>query len=170
MNNVRKATIKDIQSIARFNQAMSLETESKSLSSDLIIPGVTYLVEHPEAGFYLVAETQGQLSGCLGITYEWSDWRQRFVLVDTICLRRARLSTPECVYFPVRARHRSCQARQCLWIASVCRERKYASASHLQKVRYDRDSLSSDGNRILDSAIASHTKLTDSRILQVSRD
>ena len=75
MNNVRKATIKDIQSIARFNQAMSLETESKSLSSDLIIPGVTYLVEHPEAGFYLVAETQGQLSGCLGITYEWSDWR-----------------------------------------------------------------------------------------------
>ena len=75
MNNVRKATIKDIQSIARFNQTMSLETESKSLSSDLIIPGVTYLVEHPEAGFYLVAETQGQLSGCLGITYEWSDWR-----------------------------------------------------------------------------------------------
>ena len=75
MNNVRKATIKDIQSIARFNQAMSLETESKSLSSDLIISGVTYLVEHPEAGFYLVAETQGQLSGCLGITFEWSDWR-----------------------------------------------------------------------------------------------
>ena len=75
MNNVRKATIKDIQSIARFNQTMSLETESKSLSSDLIIPGVTYLVEHPEAGFYLVAETQGQLSGCLGITFEWSDWR-----------------------------------------------------------------------------------------------
>ena len=75
MNNVRKATIKDIQSIARFNQAMSLETESKPLSSDLIIQGVTYLVEHPDAGFYLVAETQGQLSGCLGITYEWSDWR-----------------------------------------------------------------------------------------------
>lgn len=75
MNNVRKATIKDIQSIARFNQAMSLETESKSLSSDLIIQGVTYLMEHPDAGFYLVAETQGQLSGCLGITYEWSDWR-----------------------------------------------------------------------------------------------
>ena len=75
MNNVRKATTKDIQSIARFNQAMSLETESKSLSSDLIIPGVTYLMEHPGAGFYLVAETQGQLSGCLGITYEWSDWR-----------------------------------------------------------------------------------------------
>lgn len=75
MNNVRKATIKDIQSIARFNLAMSLETESKSLSSDLIIQGVTYLMEHPDAGFYLVAETQGQLSGCLGITYEWSDWR-----------------------------------------------------------------------------------------------
>lgn len=54
---------------------MSLETESKPLSSDLIIQGVTYLMEHPDAGFYLVAETQGPLSGCLGITYEWSDWR-----------------------------------------------------------------------------------------------
>ena len=75
MNNVRKATANDIETIARFNQAMSLETESKSLDSNLIIPGVTYLVEHPDAGFYLVAETKGQLSGCLGITYEWSDWR-----------------------------------------------------------------------------------------------
>ena len=75
MNTVRKATAGDIQTIAQFNQAMSLETESKSLPSELIIPGVTYLVEHPDAGFYLVAETNGQLSGCLGITYEWSDWR-----------------------------------------------------------------------------------------------
>ena len=32
---------------------------------------------HPERGFYLVAEVAGAVAGCLLITYEWSDWRNR---------------------------------------------------------------------------------------------
>ena len=54
---------------------MARETEGKELPYEVIEPGVTGLIHHPEYGFYLVAETQGQIIGSLLVTYEWSDWR-----------------------------------------------------------------------------------------------
>jgi GNAT superfamily N-acetyltransferase len=38
-------------------------------------PGVAAVFAHPEHGFYLVAEMDGAVAGCLLVTYEWSDWR-----------------------------------------------------------------------------------------------
>ncbi|MBV1879395.1 MAG: GNAT family N-acetyltransferase [Pseudomonadales bacterium] len=82
---IRQATIKDIAAIAQFNQAMALETEQKNLPDKKIIAGISTLVSNSKYGFYLVAEAdvaeaniakaKNVLLGCLGITYEWSDWR-----------------------------------------------------------------------------------------------
>ena len=74
---VRAATIQDAKLIAQFNQAMAMETESKALDWGTISAGVERMLLNPELGFYLVFEqgTGGQISGCLGITFEWSDWR-----------------------------------------------------------------------------------------------
>lgn len=61
--------------IARFNQAMAEETEDKSLPWEVIQPGVMKMIEDSSLGFYLVASDHENVIGCLGVTYEWSDWR-----------------------------------------------------------------------------------------------
>ena len=71
----RRALIKDAPVIAAFNQAMALETEGKNLATDIVNNGVQYCINHPDNGFYLVVEDNGIIAGCLGITFEWSDWR-----------------------------------------------------------------------------------------------
>jgi ribosomal protein S18 acetylase RimI-like enzyme len=77
MNNIqiRCAQLLDKKVIADFNAAMALETEAKVLIPAVIEAGVSALIENPERGFYLVAESQGTVAGCLLITFEWSDWR-----------------------------------------------------------------------------------------------
>ncbi len=74
---IRPATPDDLTHIARFNQAMALETERRHLPDDIIRAGVRGLFERPELGFYLMAEVDGQPAGGLMITYEWSDWRNK---------------------------------------------------------------------------------------------
>ena len=41
--------------------------------------GVGAVFSDPTRGFYLVAREEGRTTGCLLITYEWSDWRARTV-------------------------------------------------------------------------------------------
>lgn len=72
---IRKAQKDDIPAIARFNQAMALETEGRELSMDTLRAGVAAVFSDPEKGFYLVAEIGGETAACLLITREWSDWR-----------------------------------------------------------------------------------------------
>lgn len=72
---VREADIKDSSAIANFNIAMAWETEEKKLDKKTITAGVTSLFNKPELGFYLVAETKGDVVASLMITKEWSDWR-----------------------------------------------------------------------------------------------
>jgi len=71
----RRATPADIAAIAAFNQAMARETEDKELPTTTILAGVERMVSDKGLGFYLVAEADGGPVGCLGITFEWSDWR-----------------------------------------------------------------------------------------------
>jgi GNAT superfamily N-acetyltransferase len=71
----RFATPDDAEVIAGFNSALALETEDHRLDPDTILAGVTRLLQNRDLGFYVVAETGGQIAGCLMITYEWSDWR-----------------------------------------------------------------------------------------------
>ncbi|MEJ6593501.1 MAG: GNAT family N-acetyltransferase [SAR86 cluster bacterium] len=71
----RRATPADVAAIAAFNQAMAQETENKTLPTGTILAGVERMISDPSLGFYLVAEADGGPVGCLGITFEWSDWR-----------------------------------------------------------------------------------------------
>ena len=64
--------------IAEFNQAMAIETEGRKLPWDKIHPGIKAILQDSSLGFYLVALYQGEVVGCLAITYEWSDWRNGF--------------------------------------------------------------------------------------------
>lgn len=72
---IRKGIRSDIETIVRFNHLLAEETESVRLDLDRLRLGVTGMFDHPERGFYLVAELNGEIAGQLMITYEWSDWR-----------------------------------------------------------------------------------------------
>ncbi|CCQ67575.1 Acetyltransferase, GNAT family [Crocosphaera watsonii WH 0402] len=54
---------------------MAKETEEKVLLPDVVLAGVNTLLKNPSQGFYIVAEIDFKVVGCLMITKEWSDWR-----------------------------------------------------------------------------------------------
>lgn len=72
---VRDATTEDASVIADFNTRLAAETEDHSLEPDLINPGVAALLGDKSKGRYWVAEVDGLVVGQIGVTYEWSDWR-----------------------------------------------------------------------------------------------
>lgn len=73
--NIRLAQIEDAEAMVEFNQAMALETENKHLDQDILRNAVRAVFADENKGFYVVAESEGQIVGGLMITYEWSDWR-----------------------------------------------------------------------------------------------
>jgi ribosomal protein S18 acetylase RimI-like enzyme len=73
--HIRLASATDKDIIAHFNSAMALETEGKALIPEVIGAGVAALIANPSRGFYLVAQNESLIVGCLLITFEWSDWR-----------------------------------------------------------------------------------------------
>lgn len=73
--NIRVAVREDAASLVAFNQAMALETESKTLDEAKISPGVAAVFGDEKKGFYVVAESANGIVGGLMVTYEWSDWR-----------------------------------------------------------------------------------------------
>jgi len=75
---IRIATASDAADLVKFNQAMALETEGKTLAAEVLSPGVEAVFADPAKGFYVVAEADGKLIGGLLITYEWSDWRNKW--------------------------------------------------------------------------------------------
>lgn len=75
---IRRADLKDAESIAKFNAAMGLETESLQLNFDVLHKGVEDLLSDETKGFYMVAEIENKVVGQLMITFEWSDWRDGF--------------------------------------------------------------------------------------------
>jgi GNAT superfamily N-acetyltransferase len=72
---IRTAEAKDVEAIAELNLAMAWETEHVNLSPETLTRGIQAVLADPGYGFYVVAEYEGQVVGCLLITFEWSDWR-----------------------------------------------------------------------------------------------
>jgi GNAT superfamily N-acetyltransferase len=72
---IRNATRDDIAFLADCNLAMAWESEEKRLDRDVLTRGIVAVFDHPERGFYIVAERGGKRAGSLLITHEWSDWR-----------------------------------------------------------------------------------------------
>ena len=84
----RLAVSGDAAALVEFNQAMALETESKSLASDTLRAGVETVLRDPRHGFYVVADAGREIAGALLITYEWSDWRNgRFWWIQSVYVR-----------------------------------------------------------------------------------
>lgn len=85
---IRRATRRDAAALVAFNSALARETEGKVLMPQVIGAGVRRLLRHPEAGFYLVAESAGELIAGLMVTTEWSDWRNgEFWWIQSVYVR-----------------------------------------------------------------------------------
>ena len=75
---VRRAITTDLETLVRFNSAMALETEAKTLDLAMLRAGVLAALENEALGFYFLAEIEGRAAGQLLITTEWSDWRNAY--------------------------------------------------------------------------------------------
>jgi ribosomal protein S18 acetylase RimI-like enzyme len=73
--SIRSATSADAELIADFNNRLAMETEDRTLNNDLIVPGVDALLHDAAKGRYWVALAEDRIVGQIGVTYEWSDWR-----------------------------------------------------------------------------------------------
>ena len=72
---VRRAAPADAAIIAEFNRLLALESENVVLDPVKLAAGVAAVLADPVKGLYFVAEQDGQIVGQLGITSEYSDWR-----------------------------------------------------------------------------------------------
>ncbi|MCH1929659.1 GNAT family N-acetyltransferase [Shewanella sp. A25] len=85
---IRKAKVQDLNALVQFNQAMALETEGLALDEITLVKGVNTLLNHPDKGFYLVAEQDGEILGSLMVTFEWSDWRAKdYYWIQSVYIR-----------------------------------------------------------------------------------
>jgi ribosomal protein S18 acetylase RimI-like enzyme len=75
---IRKAQSSDAASLVNFNQKMALETEGKRLDTATLTAGVSAVFSDENKGFYVVAEDDGSIVGGLLVTFEWSDWRNKW--------------------------------------------------------------------------------------------
>lgn len=75
---IRTASRGDAAALINFNQAMALETEGKQLEEEKITYGVEAVFTDEKKGFYVVAESEDRIVGGLMVTYEWSDWRNKW--------------------------------------------------------------------------------------------
>jgi GNAT superfamily N-acetyltransferase len=84
----RDARAADAEVIAAFNVAMAKETEDKTLDPAVVLRGVHAVLGDPALGRYLVAEIDGEIAGCLLLTWEWSDWRcKTFWWIQSVYVR-----------------------------------------------------------------------------------
>jgi GNAT superfamily N-acetyltransferase len=78
--SVRLSARDDASFIVASLIAMALETEELVLDTDTVRQGVAALFDHPDRGFYLIADdAKMQPSACMLVLSEWSDWRNREV-------------------------------------------------------------------------------------------
>jgi len=72
---IRAAIREDIALMARWAQAMALETEHKTLNAHTLRRGIELGLDNPTRARYFIAERAGEAAGTLMFTSEWSDWR-----------------------------------------------------------------------------------------------
>ena len=71
---ISTGTYNDIEAITGFQIAMALESEGTILDPELVLNGVTAVIEDESKGTYIVARTEDRPVASLMITREWSDW------------------------------------------------------------------------------------------------
>lgn len=78
---IRKANLKDLSVLAKYQVDMAMESEGMVLCLDTVTKGINAAIESPDTkGQIWVAEKHdGEIAGTLMITYEWSDWRNGWI-------------------------------------------------------------------------------------------
>lgn len=79
MTTILLATENDLDMIAQFQEKMALETENLVLDPIQLKKGVKNVFLDKSKGFYLLAKIEHKTVGCLLITKEWSDWRNKMI-------------------------------------------------------------------------------------------
>lgn len=72
---IRSAREGDIDAIVDFNIALAEESEGRALDRQQVYRGVQAFIRQPDRGLYWVAVEGERILGQIGLTYEWSDWR-----------------------------------------------------------------------------------------------
>ena len=86
---IRRATLDDVNIIAKYNYNLAFETEDKSLDMSILTNGVKRLIEDESKGVYHVCEIDGKVVGQIMYTYEWSDWRNgTFLWVQSVYVNK----------------------------------------------------------------------------------
>jgi GNAT superfamily N-acetyltransferase len=75
-STIRRAVPADAATVVEFNQRLARETEGKALDPAVLAAGVAAALADPQVkGPYFLAVEGGTAVGQLGLTFEWSDWR-----------------------------------------------------------------------------------------------
>lgn len=77
---IRKAEIKDLETIVKFNYNLAKETEDKELDLKTLTKGVKSILTDASKGQYYVYIINEEVVGQIMHTYEWSDWRNGMFL------------------------------------------------------------------------------------------
>jgi ribosomal protein S18 acetylase RimI-like enzyme len=72
---IRRAVPADIDHVCEFNRLLAIETEGKTLDPALLRSGVAAVLADVNKGLYFLAHDNDQILGQVGLTNEWSDWR-----------------------------------------------------------------------------------------------
>ncbi len=80
MVQIRMASEESREIIADFQIKMADETEGLVLEKEILNEGVMHVLRDPEKGKYFIAEEEGKVVASLLVTFEWSDWRNKWVL------------------------------------------------------------------------------------------
>ncbi len=88
---IRPAKAIDIDTLAAFNIAMALETETRTLDATTATAGVAAVLAEPARGEYFVAADSTGTIGALLVTREWSDWHCRdYWWIQSVYVRPAK--------------------------------------------------------------------------------
>jgi len=86
---IRQAGLADAAVIAEFNRLLAEETEGKTLDPVVLARGVAACLLDPVKGIYYLAEDGGVVQGQVGLTYEFSDWRDGwFWWIQSVYVRK----------------------------------------------------------------------------------
>jgi GNAT superfamily N-acetyltransferase len=72
---IRQASLADAATVISFNSLLAEESEGKKLELRELEPGVAAVLADPVKGLYFLAEEGREALGQIGLTFEFSDWR-----------------------------------------------------------------------------------------------
>lgn len=70
----------DVEELISLQQKMAQETEGLSLNEDILRKGILAVLEDEQKGKYYKMLEGGKIVGCMLNTYEWSDWRNAYII------------------------------------------------------------------------------------------